>query len=108
MIEFFIKYWLEVLFGFLLTIGGVIMKNFDAKLKRFQATENGVQALLRNSIIQTYNASMANKCLRIYERENVQHMFEEYTKLGGNGVIKGLVDKMYQLPTEPPEEGNKE
>lgn len=80
------------------------MKRFDKKLKRFQATEKGVQALLRNSIIQTYNAAMNNKCLKIYERENVQHMFEEYTSLGGNGVVKGLVEKMYQLPTEPPEE----
>lgn len=104
MIDFLIKYWLEVLFGFLLMIGGMVMKHFDKKLKRFQATEKGVQALLRNSIIQTYNSAMHNKCLKIYERENVQHMFEEYTALGGNGVVKGLVEKMFQLPTEPPEE----
>lgn len=104
MIEFLIKYWLEVLFGFCLGIGGVIMKIFSNKLKRFQATEKGVQALLRNSIIQTYNSAMHNKCLKIYERENVEHMFAEYTALGGNGVVKGLVEKMYQLPTEPPDE----
>ena len=104
MIEFLIKYWLEVLFGFCLGICGVVMKIFGNKLKRFQATEKGVQAPLRNSIIQTYNSAMHNGYLRIYERENVEHMFEEYTALGGNGVVKGLVEKMYQLPTEPPDE----
>lgn len=104
MIDFLLKYWLEVLFGICISICGFVMKNFNKKVKKFQATERGVQALLRNSIIQTYNSAMHNGYLKIYERENVEHMFEEYTALGGNGVVKGLIEKMYQLPTEPPEE----
>jgi len=103
MLDFLIKYWLEVLFGVLMAIGGVIMKRFDQKLKEYKATEKGVEALLRNGIIQVYDMAMKNKYLKIYERENVQHMFEEYTALGGNGVIPGLVERMYQLPTEPQE-----
>ena len=80
------------------------MKRFDKEVKKMQATEKGVQALLRNSIIQMYNKAMHDKCLKIYERENLQHMFEEYTALGGNGVVQGLVEKMYELPTSPPNE----
>lgn len=104
MVEFMIRYWVEVLFGIVAAIGGVMMKRFDKEVKKMQATEKGVQALLRNSIIQMYNKAMHDKCLKIYERENLQHMFEEYTALGGNGVVQGLVEKMYELPTSPPNE----
>lgn len=99
-LNFIITYWLQILFGAILSGLSLIMKRFDAKLKKMQATEHGVQALLRNEIIQTYNKAKECGYLAIYERENVQHLYDEYKSLGGNGVVKDLVDKIFVLPTD--------
>ena len=68
---------------------------------RQAATELGVQALLRAEIIHIYNKYMEKGKMPIYERENVAELFKQYTNLGGNGVIKELLEKLNNLPTPP-------
>lgn len=62
--------------------------------------KNAQQAILRDRIIQMYNIYKEKGYMPIYARESLEHMFNEYKKLGGNGVIKTLVERLYQLPTE--------
>jgi hypothetical protein len=47
------------------------------------------------------------KYLPLHERENLSHMATEYFALNGNGVVPPLIEKMYGLPTEPPDEEDK-
>lgn len=62
-----------------------------------------LQAIIRDRIIQLYNHySKEKKYMPIYARESFNSMYKQYHKLGGNGVIEDLVEKMYALPTEPP------
>lgn len=68
--------------------------------KRLSATEKGVQALLRSSIITLYNKYIDKGYMPIYERENLDHLYTEYKALGGNGVIENLKEKLDKLPTE--------
>lgn len=64
--------------------------------------KNSEQAMLRYRIIQTYNHyCKEKKFMPIYARESLDHMYQEYHNLGGNGVIEDLVKKLYELPTEP-------
>ena len=67
--------------------------------RKYKATQNGVQALLRNAIIASFNKHMEKGYMPIYERENIQKMFEEYRKLGGNGTVLTLMEKLEGLPT---------
>ena len=62
--------------------------------------KNAQQAILRDRIIQMYNIYKEKGYMPIYARESLEHMFNEYKNLGGNGVIKTLVERLYQLPTE--------
>ena len=66
------------------------------------AVQKGVQALLRANIISLYNKYIEKGYLPIYERENLQHLYDEYKLLLGNGVIDNLKDKLDELPTESP------
>lgn len=67
--------------------------------------KNSEQAMLRDRIIQAYNHYYKEKkFMPIYARESLDHMYQEYHNLGGNGVIEDLVKKLYELPTEPDEE----
>ena len=67
---------------------------------QFTAFRHGMVALLRAQIVAEYNKySVAGYC-PIYARENVDALYKQYHKLGGNGQITGLFEKLMALPTE--------
>jgi hypothetical protein len=102
--DWVIKYWLEIAFGLLTTFVVAGFKQVSKVLKKKvceqDAIKMGVQALLRDRIIQSYNHCMDKGRCPIYERENIDCLTKEYYNLGGNGVIHGLVEKLLELPTE--------
>ena len=88
-----LSYWSEAL---VVAISSAVIVLF----KKYKATQNGVQALLRNEIISNYNKHMEKGYMPIYERENMEKMYKEYRNLGGNGVAVELMEKLNRLPTE--------
>ena len=66
-----------------------------------KALSEGVQALLRESIVNAYNKYHDKGYAPIYVKENVTGVFLAYTKLGGNGVAKKLYQELMEFPTEP-------
>lgn len=86
------------LFGYLT----VRVRRIGKKIKEYEAVRSGVRALLRDRIIQAYNKYIDMGCCPIYAMENVQMMFDEYQKLGGNGTAVKLVEDLKELPTDPP------
>ena len=69
-----------------LTAFGAVLRSL---WKHMQATQNGVQCMLRSQIIDIYNLTKAYKA---------------YLGLDGNGVIPGLYKTVMDMPTEPEEE----
>jgi len=101
MLEIIQKYWLE----FILTgVSGGIVWAVKRLYRDNRAVKLGVQALLRDRIIQAYNYYMDKKYCPIYGRENVAKMYEQYHNLGGNGAVTHIVEELDALPTNPPEE----
>lgn len=66
-----------------------------------KAIGKGVEALLRNGIVQTYNKWSERGYCPIYARENATRMYEPYHILGGNDVATDLIEDLKGLPTEP-------
>lgn len=85
----------------------VAFKSQVKKLKKTLAEQGavriGLQALLRDRIIQSYNYYVEKKYIPIYAVESVASMFEQYRLLGGNGVIENLVQELKDLPHQKPE-----
>lgn len=106
MVEFIIKYWVEFLFSIIISAMGIVIKKLNKKLNEQEAIKMGVQALLRDRIIQTYNTYCDKGYCPIFARENIQELAKQYFNLGGNGVIHDLLDKIKTLPTEPPNNGD--
>ena len=77
-------------------------ERIDCEKVRNEATQNGVQALLRSALVSSYERAIERAYAPIYERENVEKMFVEYKKLGGNGTIDHLVDELRDLPVQKP------
>lgn len=84
-------------------LGGVVawLGRQGSVLKAFR---NGLQALLRDRIIQAFNYHTSKGYCRVHELENVVALYTQYKALGGNGTICKLVDRIKALPTAPPGE----
>lgn len=67
--------------------------------KEQTSLKNGVQALLRDRIIQSYSHYEEKGFCPIYARENLEKMHKEYKNLGGNGMIEDLMNKITDMPT---------
>lgn len=102
MLNFILRYWLEVLFALICSIFGLGFKIITKKIKqqseRQKAVENGVQALLRNELIRRYREYESKGEISILDKENVEHMFEEYKNLGGNGTVAKMYEELLELP----------
>jgi len=101
--DFIIKYWVQILFGFITTAVGVAFKYISKLRKRSKALETGVQALLRDRIISSCNYYFDKGYCPLYARDNIDSMFAGYETLKGNGNIHELVERVKSLPFE----GNK-
>lgn len=98
--EFFISNIIECLGGLFIAILTCAVKMLYNKVKRLALVENGLQALLRDRIIQSYNHYIDKGYCPIYALENVTKMYEEYHALGGNGTVTKLVNELKELPTQ--------
>lgn len=103
-IEFITRYWLETLFGLiticLTAIGNGFRKQFAKRNAEQDAVKLGIQALLRDRIIEQYNKWIEKGYIPIYALENVSAMYKEYHALGGNGTITHLYEELLELPTK--------
>lgn len=96
--EWVAQYGLQVLVGLTITGLGFMARIIKRQKEKQCALEKGVQALLRNEIIQAYNHYTEKEFCPIYAQENITHLYDEYHNLGGNGTIKNLVEELRELP----------
>lgn len=104
--DYIVKYWAGWLCGLVATGLAWLGRKYKCMSKKQSAIENGMQALLRAQIIHIYNKYIEIGSVPIHERENIEALYTQYTSLGGNGVIKELVEKLERLPT-PNDPGGK-
>lgn len=101
--EWIARYWLEALFGVIVALLTFLYRRLAKRIKRLSAVEMGVQALLRDRIVQTYNHYHEKEFCPIYARENVEALYQQYKDLGGNGTVTTLVNRLKELPTSKEE-----
>lgn len=86
--------------------GGVItllITMYRAKKKENDALKAGLQALLRDRIIQAYNHYVQDKgWIPIYAKESIDACYRSYEALGDNGVIDNLMEQINELQNYPP------
>ena len=100
--ELLMDYWIEMFFTVVTAMLGYSVKVLNKKINEQESIKLGVQALLRDRIIQSYNYHMDLGFCPVYARESIEEMAKQYYNLGGNGVIHQLMDKLGELPTIKP------
>lgn len=78
---------------------------YRAKKKENNALKAGLQALLRDRIIQAYNHYVQDKgWIPIYAKESIDACYKSYEALGDNGVIDNLMQQINELQNYPPKD----
>lgn len=90
----------------ILTSSGIIGIFTQFLLNRLKASEQkqialelGVQALLRDRLIYQYEKYKARGYAPIYAKENFENIYEQYHKLGANGVMDSIHEEFKNLPS---------
>lgn len=77
-----------------------ILSRMKKSETRQKALELGVQALLRDRMIHSYNKYIELGYAPIFAKENFTNMYNQYHELGANGVMTALYDEFMDLPVE--------
>ena len=92
---------MQWLFAGLLALLGWGYRTVSARLKAEQerntAIAEGVQALLRDSIVSSYNKYSERGACPIYAKESVKKVYAAYHQLGGNDVATELYQKILKM-----------
>ena len=105
--------WL-CLFGIPTIIGGsiaAVVKGWLEKQKQqakkeeeeFKAIKLGIQAILRDRLIQGYHYYEDKGWADYEDRNSLENVYIQYEALGENGVMEDLHKKFLQLPTHKPQ-----
>lgn len=96
-----VNYWVQWLCGLAatgLTAGVRLLYRRQKRTdQRQKVMERGIQALLRDRIVQAYYHYSDREWITLHGLENVEALYREYHALGGNGAVTKLVDDLREL-----------
>ena len=103
-INYISVHWLEWLFAIITAIAAygyrVVFKKLQEEKNRNEAIAEGVQSLLRESIVNGYNKYLDKGFCPIYAKESMKKVYIAYHKLGGNDVATSLYNKVLAMPED--------
>ena len=102
MLTFISSHWLEWLFTAIIAVLSWLFRSLRVQLReehdRNEAIAAGVQALLRESIVNGYNRYSDKGYCPIYAKESIKRVYSSYHDLGGNDVATELYSKILKMP----------
>lgn len=100
-------HWMEWLCTIVVALAGIGYKNLSKRLKeekeQNKAIAEGVQSLLRENIVSSYNKYSDKGFCPIYAKDSIKKLYTAYHNLGGNDVATSLYKKILEMPEEKPE-----
>lgn len=103
-ISYITSHWVEWLFAILIAALGYGYRTITAQLKaerdKNTAIAEGMQALLRDSIVEAYNKYSDKGFCPIFAKESCKRLYSAYKKLGGNDVATELYQKLLRMAEE--------
>ena len=67
-----------------------------------RAVKRGIQALLRDRLLQGYKFYRHQGWADEDDRTNLENVYQQYHALGANGVMDNLRERFLSLPPDPP------
>lgn len=103
-LAFITSHWVEWLFAGVSALLALGYRSISARLKeehmRNEAIAEGVQSLLRESLVDNYNKYSDRGFCPIYAKESIKKVYAAYHQLGGNDVATELYNKLLKMKEE--------
>lgn len=101
LINIAVNYWVQALFAAMATglaaLFRWLVNRFRENDNRQDSVEKGIQALLRDRIVQSYTHYTEKGYIPLHCLESVDRMYAEYHNLGGNGTVTKLYNDIRKL-----------
>lgn len=102
----------SIISGIFALIISRMLKKRDAKQEQIVAQNEemerqnkaimlGVQAFLRDRLLQGYKHYIAKGWADYDDRENMENIYTQYHALGANGIMDDMRNQFRNLPTQP-------
>lgn len=105
--QYIATHWIEWMVSMSTIVLGFLYRQTSKRLKEEQkknkAVAEGVQCLLRESIVSNYNKYQEREFCPIYAKESIKKAYAAYHTLGGNDVATQLYNTLLKMPEEPVE-----
>ena len=98
MLEFIIKYWIEFIFGAVMTLLTFLIKQVKKYKKSLDDTSKGVIILLKTEIIEKYDILSKQEAITIDEKQSILSIYNVYKKLECCTVIDELIANLDSIP----------
>lgn len=74
-----------------------IRKMVREQTKRIELMEEGIQSILHDRIYQACHFFISRGWVCILDLKNLEHLYEPYRQMGGNGTAKELYERVLDL-----------
>lgn len=106
-VSYVASHYIEWIFAAATCVLGFLYRQTAKRLKEEQkknkAVADGVQCLLRESIVSNYNKYQERDFCPIYAKESIKRVYAAYHDLDGNDVATKLYHTLLEMPEEPEE-----
>ena len=106
-VDYISAHWLEWIFAIVTAVIGFgyrsVLKKLQEEKQRNEAIAEGVQSLLRESIVTNYNKYKERGFCPIYAKESMKKVYAAYHNLGGNDVATNLYHRILDMREEAEE-----
>lgn len=79
---------------------GFVIARVSSSRKQIQALKLGMQALLRDRLVQAHRTFTEQGFCTISDKDNFNNMYKQYHSLGENGVMDTLHEEVMKLPVK--------
>ena len=77
-----------------------LLNSLKTTRKTYGTMQEAQRSLIKARIVQTHDTSREKGYIGKYSLETVEDLFKQYTALGGNSFIVGMMEDIRELPIQ--------
>lgn len=98
MLNFILEYWIEILFGLIVSFLGYFFKQILNYKHKLDDTNKGIVVMLKFKIIEKYDEFIKKESITIEEKEGLMDLYNVYIKFECCDVVSDLIKKIDSIP----------
>lgn len=98
MTAFVLQYWLEFLFGLVITGLSFCYNRLAKKFRDQEKIKEGIIAILHDRLFQSGMYFIEKEAISLSALENFEGIYNAYHSLGGNGTGTEIYERVKELP----------